>query len=254
MSATPAYATHADVFALALRAEAFASRARAVESVDIATGVMRLSSHGFAGGLPLVNFVVVGSAVPGRPSASLPAGTPGLSASLVYQPSAYAGSGNLFTVAPVGGATIASFTDAGTGVFGVESDVLATLDALCIDQSAKVNNKLTAHSPPILVDPDTGLYPEILRGIVARRVAMRARLVLGLANPLYADSFAALERDKADDDRDLAAWFEGRGILPTPLDQTEGVADDGARAPGGAAAPQWPPRGRYGGSWLRGAL
>ena len=52
----------------------------------------------------------------------------------------------------------------------------------------------------------------------------------------------------------LAAWFEGRGILPTPLDQTEGVADDGARAPGGSPAPQWPPRSPYGGSWLRGAL
>lgn len=254
MPAPIAYATRADVFLLALRAEAFAARARAVESVDIATGVMRLSSHGFSAGLPLVNFVVVGSAVPGRPSASLPTGAPGLSASVVYEPSAFAGSGNLFRVTPVGGALITSFTDAGTGVFGVEADVGATIDALCIDQSAKVNNKLTAHSPPILVDPETGLYPEILRGIVARRVAMRARLLLGLANPLYADSFAALERDKADDDKDLAAWFEGRGILPTPLDQTEGVPDDGARSPGGVVAPQWPPRGRYGGSWLRGAL
>ena len=243
-----AYATRADIFALGLRAEVFASRARAVESVDIATGVMRLNSHGFAGGLPLVNFVVIGSAVPGRASASLPTGSPGLSASVVYEPSAYNGSGNLFTVAPVGGSTITSFTDAGTGVFGVETDAGSTLDALCIDETAKVNNKLTAHSPPILVDPETGLYPAILTGIVARRAAMRARLVFGLANPLYAESFAALERDKADDDRDLAAWFAGRGILPTPLDQTDGVADD---------APRYRSRWSAGGvrnCWNRGAL
>lgn len=226
MPAFTAYATRRDIFALGLRAEVFASRARAVESVDAATAVFRLSSHGFDDGLPLINFVVTGSASLGRPTVLLPTG---LSSTVVYEPSAYQGSGNLFTVAPVDGSTITSLVNAGTGTFSVEADIGPTLDAICADESAQINNSLTGHSPPILVDPSTGRYPAILVGVTARRAALRARLVLGLSNPEYVASFAPLEAGEAADNARLEEWINGRTILPLPLDQTPGVPDDGPR-------------------------
>lgn len=243
--APTSYATRADIFALGLRPEVFASRARAVESVDAATAVFRLSSHGFDGGLPLINFVVTGSASLGRPTVLLPTG---LSAVVVYEPSAFDGSSNLFTVAPVGGATITSLGNAGTGTFSVESDIGPTLDAICIDESAQIDNSLTAHSPPLLRDPDTGRYPAIIVGVTARRAALRARLVLGLSNPAYAASFAPLEAGESDDNTRLAEWMKGRPILPRPIDQTGTTADDAPRYQNAAT------RGVPVSAWTRGTL
>lgn len=241
MPAPVSYATRADIFALGLRAEVFASRARAVEAVDAATAVFRLSSHGFDAGLPLINFVVTGSASLGRPSVVLPTG---LSAVVAYEPSAFAGSGNLFTVAPVNGATITSLGNAGTGTFSVESDIGPTLDAILVAETARLNNSLTAHNPPILVDPSTGLYPEILTAMVALRAALRARLVLGLSNPQYAESFAPMEQAQQEETTRLAEWMKGRPILPRPIDQTGTRPDDAPRYQntttlGAGVANQW---------------
>lgn len=243
--APTAYATRRDIFALGLRPEVFASRARAVESVDPATAVFRLSSHGFEDGLPLITFVVTGSASLGRPPVLLPVG---LSASTVYEPSAFDGDGNLFTVAPFGGATITSLGNAGTGTFSVAIDIGPTLDALCADESAQIDNSLTAHSPPLLRDPDTGRYPAVIVGVTARRAALRARLVLGLSNPAYAASFAPLEAGEADDNTRLAEWMKGRPILPRPIDQTGTTPDDAPRYQNAAT------RGVPVSSWTRGTL
>ncbi len=227
-----------DIFTLGPPAQAYAPRPRAIEVAYPDTGVLVLSLSGLFAESRL-RFTVEGSATPGHPSAVLPEG---LSPSLMYQALPVDDSLDLFRVQPVGGSPITSFGDAGDGVFSIVVDVGATLMAIAANESDNINERLTAQRPPILPDPDTGLYAGILVGVTARRTAVRGALNLGLANPDYADSFKALRDGQAFDDETLKSWYEGRYINVQPLDQTTGP-DNAMRARnggyGGRCFTQW---------------
>lgn len=217
------YATREEVFALGLGAEAFASRSREIEAVDTASGVFTLSGHGlFAGAL--VRFMVRGAAVIGSPSAALPSG---LSASLMYETTP--ASSDLFKVAPDGGAIITSFLDAGAGVFSLVVDPGPNIDRIAQNESANIDEDLTANLPPIGVNPITGRYDDILVGVCARRTAIRSALKLGLANPIYKGSLDALIKGQEEDTLRLKRWYEGRPINVRPADQTT-ILENAARA------------------------
>ena len=226
-----AYATRAQVYDLGLRAEAFLARARAVEAVDAATGILTLRSNGFEDGYLLTLFVE-GSATPGRPSATLPGGA---SASVVYEAVPVNGSSDLFRLRPVGGSRIDSFTNAGTGVFSVAPDIGRLIDRNAVSVSARIDEWLTDYAPPIKVDSITGLYPEILIRVAARMTAADTARVLGLANPIYQASLDALVASQDDDKAMLLAWFKGRYINAHPEDQTTEL--ENAALAGRSAAP-----------------
>lgn len=222
------YATLQQLFALGPPAQAYAPRPRAIETADASTGVLTLTLNGLFDG-SLLRFTVQGEATLGRPDAALPQG---LSASLSYEAVPVSGSSDLFRVRPYGGSTITSFGDEGAPVFSIVVDPQHALLALLKNESANVDNCLTAQAPPILPDPLTGEYPEVLVGVVARRVAVRAALSLGLANPDYRESFTALRDEQAFDNARLEEWLDGRPVRPEVLDQTA-YPDDAPRARSG---------------------
>jgi len=239
----PSYATLADVYALGLRAQAFAAIPRAIESVDKDTGILTLTGNGLANGT-FLRFVVEGAATLGKPDAALPQG---LSPVVMYTAAPLNGSSDLFRVAPDGGSVVTSFGDDGSGVFSIIVDPAQTIESIIADESAQVDNCLTGQAPPILPDPVTHLYPQILVGVVARRAAVRAALSLGLANPIYQASLDRLVAGQAFDNARLEEWLNGREIKPDVLDQTT-YADDAARARSGA----W--TGRCFTPWIRQTL
>ncbi len=223
-----AYATLQEVLTLGLRAEAYAARPRAVENVDASVGLLTITNHGLFATAPLFRFAVEGAAILGKQAAALPVG---LSASLMY--TAVRVSSDFFKAVPVGGSVITTFGDVGGGVFSIRPDVEETILAIAADESAQINNSLTGHSPPILVDQLTGLYPPILRGVVARRTSIRAALIFGTAAPEYAESLKLLIAGQTDDNARLAEWIAGREILPAVLDQ-DLIPNDAPRARGRA--------------------
>lgn len=237
------YATLRQLYALGLGAQAFQARPRAVETVDAATGVLTLGNNGLFDGSYL-RFSVQGEPTLGKPDAALP---DGLSASVLYEAVPVSGASDLFRVRPYGGSTITSFGDAGSGVFSVVVDPQQTLLLIIADESAQVDNCLTAQAPPILPDPITGEYPQILSGVVARRSAIRGALVLGGANPVYQASLDKLIEGQAFDTARLEEWLNGRPIKPEVRDQTT-YADDAPRARSGA----W--TGRCYTRWVRNTL
>ncbi len=237
------YATLQQLYALGLVAQAFQARPRAVETVDAATGVLTLSNSGLFTG-SFLRFSVQGEAIYGKPDAALPQG---LSASILYEAVPVSGASDIFRVRPYGGSTITSFGDAGSGVFSVVVDPQQMLLLIIADESAQVDNCLTAQAPPILPDPTTGEYPQVLVGVVARRAAIRGALVLGGANPSYQASLDKLIEGRTFDDARLEEWLSGRPILPQVLDQTT-HADDAPRARSG------PWTGRCYTRWMRGSL
>lgn len=222
----------ADIYALGLAAQAYAARPRAIEVAYADTGVLVLTGNGLSAG-SLLRFVITGSATPGEPSTSLPEG---LSASLMYTAAPVSGSSDLFRVAPVDGSTITSFGDAGDGVFSIVVDPGPILLALAENVSRNIDEWLTAQAPPIEPDPDTGLYAGILVGVCARWTAVRGVLRLGLANPVYKDSFDAYRDGQEYDKETLKSWYAGRPIKIQPPDQ-DTIPNDAARAVGGIPVP-----------------
>lgn len=229
-----AYCTREEVFDLGLGAECFLARPRAIESVDPATGVLTLRSNGLASGA-LFTLFVEGSALPGLSSPRLP---PELSASVVYEAVPVSGSSDLFRARPVGGSTIVSFTNAGAGVFSLVIDIGRTIDRIAQNESGNIDEELTNNAPPIKPDERTGLYPEILIGIAARRTAVRAALKIGLANPVYQVSLDKLIAGQAFDDLTLKRWWEGRYINVHPADQTT-ESENAALAGSSGPATSW---------------
>ncbi len=224
------------VYDLGLRAEAFAPRPRAVETVDAAAGVLCITNSGLYADAPLFRFQVDGSAVPGKPSAGLPLG---LSASVMYLAVPVSGSDDLFQVKPYGGSLLTSFGDAGSGVFSVRAQVSSTIQIIAESESAYIDNGMTAHSAPFTIDPATGRYPDILEQVCAQRTAIRAALVMGTSSAAWADSLKLLIAAKADIDARFKEWLAGRAILPTPLDQTPMLAENSAIAANDAAPVNW---------------
>jgi hypothetical protein len=150
------------------------------------------------------------------------------------------GSSDLFRLSTTeGGSPIASFADDGAGTFGLVVDLGPALDALLESTAAVLDYHLTAHKPPMVVDPDTGNHREILVWLNARMAGRESLRVHGLQNPLHRDAAAALMAGEAFDEKILAGLLAGRPIHPPVGDQTDGVADNGARAASRKPSDNW---------------
>lgn len=219
------YATRKDVYNLGLSAQAFVVRARPYDAVDAATATVRLTAHGLTTG-DAFTFV-------GTTGGSLPTS---ISAFTVYY--AVVTSGDLFRVATSTGISpISSWVSAGSG-WCVNVDQGARLDAHLAEAAARINECLTAHDPPILVDPITGLYPQVLVGLNARMAALAAVTSLQIENPAYR---IAVDRLEAQRDWDgygdkgavagtlLGDWKLGKPVQPRPTD-SDNIQDNAARA------------------------
>src|SRR5262245_60736487 len=128
---TSAYATRDEVFTLGLTAQAFATRPRPFDGIDISTGTIRLRAHGFAS-TDIMTFEVVSGG-------SLPTG---ISAFTPYTPVIV--SSDLFRVQG-----FSSFVSGGAG-WGVTLDFGRRIDAHIFEVSAEVDQHLTADAPPLI--------------------------------------------------------------------------------------------------------
>lgn len=214
-----AYATRDDVYLLGLSALAFVVRPRPFEAVDTATGNIRLTAHGFTAS-DLVILSVTGGG-------SLPTGT---SALTTYTPIVV--SGDLFR--------LTGFTSYASGGAGwlVGYDTGRRLDLHLEAASAEINEDLTAHQPPVLVDPETGLYPMQLRGLCARMAARAAVTSMQIENPAYRVAVDRLFAREERDDAMRAEWRAGKPLHPRPVDSDE-LANNGARADYSRAPVPW---------------
>ncbi len=221
-----AYATVAETYALALSARAFVVAPSPIAAVDITTGTIRLTAHGFGAADRIIFNVTSGGVL-----------TPELSTFVYYTPIPIGS--DLFKVAhPTTGLPIV-FTVTSTGwAVGVDSERRLALHLE--DASARIDQCLTAHSGPIKVDPVTGLYPPVIRGVCARMGARSAVASLQIENPAFRVAMDRLfAQAKFDGDTDppaqpgslLGDWKMGMPVMPTPLDQNT-VADTGPRAHG----------------------
>lgn len=214
-----AYATRDHVYNLGLSAQAFVVRPRPFEAIDIATGTIRLAAHGFSA-LDLVMLTATSGG-------SLPTGVSGFT---TYTPIIV--SGDLFQLTG-----FASFASAGSG-WGVSVDMGRRLDMHLDYAAAELDEDLTAHAPPIQVDPVTGLYPRILTLVNARMAARAMVSSLQFDNAAYKVAVDRLFATEEADDMRRADWKSGKPIQPRPVDLTEGP-DNGARATNTRAAIAW---------------
>jgi hypothetical protein len=209
------YATLDETYNLALTARAFEVAPSPLVTVEIATGKIRLPAHGY-GAADLILF----SATSGG---SLPAE---LDAFTYYSPIIIGG--DVFKVAHPDTGLPIIFTTTPSG-WAVKVDPARRLTLHLRDAFGRINNSLTAHKTPILVDPNTGLYPEILVGTNARMGARGAVTSLQIENPAYRVALDRLKASEAEDNANLVEWKMGKSILPTPTDQNT-IADMGPRA------------------------
>jgi hypothetical protein len=245
---TVAYATPRDVYDLGLSARSYVVvprplAARSGDSLDFATGVFSMSGHGLAADdLARLVLIASGGALPG-----------GASALTVYHPLPL--DYWRFRLSLTEGGTAVTFTNGGTfaadgaSSWGIQVDPERRLIRHLVSASADIDQDLTAHATPLLVDPVTGLYPAKVVSIVARIAARRA-----IASLLFETTAAKIATDRllADEKRDdeqRAAWRLGQPIYPNPTDQTDGVPDNGARAQQRAFA-----AGGSAHNWVKGTL
>lgn len=226
---TVSYATLRHVYDLGLTARSFVARSRPLDPsagdfLDAATGTFGMAGHGLAAD-DLVRLVLIarGGALPG-----------GSSAMTIYSPLPL--DHWRFRLATSPGGAAVTFADTGTSAtngassWGIQVDPERQLERIILNVSSDIDQDLTAHSAPIVPDPVTGLYPEKLVGIVARIAARRAIQGMLFENAATKIPSERLAREEARDDEQRAAWRLGQPLYPNPVDQTEGVADNGARA------------------------
>lgn len=228
---TVLYASTRDVFDLGLTARAFVVvprplDARAGDSLDFATGTFWQSGHGMSeDDLAWIVLIARGgtNAVPGGASEAVP-----------YYPLPVDFRRFRLSLSP--GGAVKTFTDAGSvradgsSAWGVLIDPLRRLEALIKAESADCDQCLIAHRTPIEVDPVTGLYPQKLVDIVARGAARRA-----IAGSMFDNVATKIPQERLDataeqDKATKALWSSGQPIYPTPVDQTDGRADNGGQA------------------------
>lgn len=216
-----AYATRDDVYLLGLAAQAFVVRPRPVlpADVDLATGTIRLKAHGLTSADVLSLEVTGGGSLP-----------TGLSAFVALSPVVV--TSDLFRIAGFN-----SYASAGNG-WGVVVDPGRRLDAHLVETAAEIDEHLTAHEPPILVDPLTGKFPQILVGLNARMAARAAVTSLQIENAQYKVAVDRLVAREEFDKLILADWKEGKPVHPVPVD-ADPVADNGARASATRAPMRW---------------
>lgn len=209
-----AYCTRDDVFLLGLTAQAFVTRPRPVTAADveIATGVIRLEAHGLSEQDTITVRVTGGGTLP-----------PELTAFAAYTPVPV--SFDLLRLAPVNGAPITTYTATGSG-WSIAIDPGRRIDEHIDDAATIIDDKLTAHSPPVILTPGV---ESILRGLNARLAALNAVNSLAFENAGYRVPTDRLEAMLAKDWENLKTYLDGRPINPRPEDQTD-TPDNGARA------------------------
>lgn len=218
------YATKDNVFTLALGAQAFVALARPFDAIDALSGVIRLKAHGLSD-LDLVTLEV-------SDGGSLP---PELSDFQIYR--ARPMSADLFRLASETEDPIPYFLDAGSG-WSISVDPYRRLDCNLVDTAAFIDEHLTAHDPPILPDPMTGLYPPILVGLNARLAARQTVNSLQLDNAAYRVALDRLFDSEKRDMQLLADWKAGKPVQPRPTDQNQ-TADNAPRAGCSRPAIDW---------------
>lgn len=221
------YATRDSVFLLGLSAQAFVTRPRPLESygtndVNPGTGVIRLVGNGFTTADIVYLTVTPGGALPG-----------GAAALTYYHPLPLGG--DLLQLSATSGGAPLTFTSAGTG-WSIAVDPLRRLDAHLVETAAEIDEHLTAHEPPIQVDPTTGLYPQVLVGLNARMAARLAVTSLQIENAAYKVARDRLDAKEAQDLVLLADWKNGKPVQPRPTDKNS-IPDNAARASACRAVP-----------------
>lgn len=212
------YSTDDDVFTF-LSAQAFVIRPRPFEAVDIATGTIRLTAHG----LSSLDSVLLTATSGG----SLPTGV----SAFQYYPPTVLGA-DLFRLVGFN-----SFASAGSG-WSVSVDPARRLAKHRLDAFARINEHLTAHTPPLDVDPDTGLYPPIIIGLEARMAARAAVTSMQVDNAAYRVAVDRLFAIEEADQKILDAWLAGKPVQPRPVDQSSTI-DNAAIAVSGRAPVGW---------------
>lgn len=227
---TVPYATPGDVYRRALSAQAFAVLPHRLDAakgdvLDFATGTFFLSAHGL---LPddVVSFVLVAPQ-----GGALPVGA---SLTKTYTPTPI--DFRRFTLTESGGSSTATFADegkiiaGGVSSWGLLIDPEARLRACILAESADCDQQLIAHSTPIERDPRTGKYPEKLIDTVCWGAALRA--ITGLFFEAAASKIPTerLKEMGEANKKQKAEWARGISLSPKPVDQTDGIADNGAIA------------------------
>lgn len=215
------YATRDDVFNLGLSALAFVARARPLEptplaAVDLATGVIRLKAHGLSASDLITLEVTSGGAL-----------ATGLSAFVPYTPSVVSFD-LLRIVNPATGLPFTSYVSAGAG-WSIAVDPLRRLDMHLVATAGDIDDKMTAHLPPFLPDPTTGMYAQKLINLNARLAAISTATTLQFENAAARVAVDRLESQIKHDWEDLATYLAGRPIQPRPTDQND-VPDNAPRA------------------------
>lgn len=214
------YATRDEVFLLGLSAQAFVTRPRPLEAYDasnvaISTGTIRLTGHGFSTADLVYLTVTSGGALPG-----------GTAALTYYSPLPLGN--DLFRIAATPNGTALTFSSIGSG-WGIAVDPMRRLDKHLVDTAAIIDEHLTAHEPPILPNPVTGLYPPVLVGLNARMAARAAVTSLQIENAAYRVAVDRLNAREQHDMTLLADWKAGKPVQPRPTDQNT-VPDNSAVA------------------------
>lgn len=224
-----AYATVAQVYALALSARAFVVAPTPILASDPTTGTIRLAAHGLDVSDRVIFSVTSGGLL-----------TPELSTFAYYELDVLGA--DLFRVLDPTTSLPIVFSQTGRG-WAVAVDPARRLQMHLEDAAARIDQHLTAHSTPILVNATSGLYPSVLVGLSARMAARSAVTSLQVENPAYREPMDRLFAMAATDgDTDppaqpgslLGDWKSGMPIMPTPIDQNT-IADTGPRARG-----RWP--------------
>lgn len=221
------YAQPSDVYRESgIGALAFVTRPRPIDtragdSLDPITGTFSLIGHPYETG-DLLRLVVNGS---GYVPIGATAGQPYYAIRLDSW---------RFQIAATSGGSPLTFSDAGSGAWGIQRDPDAWVLAMARSKTSIVDQCLIAHATPLKIDPATGTYPEIVIGVVARMTA-RACLsaLLGENASVRAPSLFALAAFDGDTSPPaqkgslLGDWKDGQPIYPNPIDQNT-VPDDAA--------------------------
>ncbi len=214
------YCTLDDVYLLGLTAQAFVVYPRPFDAVDAATATIRIKAHSM-NALDVVTFEKTSGG-------TLPTG---ITEFVAYGPLPV--TSDLFRLSLTqGGSPIASWASAGDG-WGITIDPIRRIQAHMVETASEIDEHLTAHEPPILRDPTTHLFPQILVGLNARMAARAAVLSLQIENDQYR---VAKDRLFAREEQDLAMlkdWKAGKPIQPRPTDETTEVPENGAVAVSG---------------------
>lgn len=228
---TVAYATPRDVFDLGLSAQSFVVRPRPLDPragdfLDFATGTFWMLGHGLSpDDIVWMILIASGGALPGGASALVP-----------YSPIVV--DFRRFRLALTAGGAAVTFTNTGASAtngataWGIQVDPVRRLEANILAEAADIDQCLTAHSTPLVVDPVTGKFPQKVVDMNARGAARRSIAGMLFDNAATKIPTERLDATKKDDDAQKEMWRLGQPIYPTPKDQTDGVPDNGARANG----------------------